>query len=227
MALMIGVSGVRGLVGQTLTPALVLEFAQAYGTFLGGGRVVLARDSRPSGALYEAAATAGLLATGCRVTQLGVAMTPTVGRAIADGRFDGGVVITASHNPAQWNGLKFLDELGLAPDPQRAARIADVRASQQYRLITSGFGPPEVDHEAGPRHVAAVLAAVEINRSAFRRMPVVLDSVNGAGCADTPALLAALGCEVRHLNGEPTGAFAHPPEPIRENLGGLCAAVRD
>jgi phosphomannomutase len=99
MALMVGVSGVRGLVGQTLTPELVLEFARAYGTFLDGGRVVLARDSRPSGPMYAAAAAAGLLAAGCQVTDLGVAMPPTGGRTIIEGKYAGGMSITASHNP--------------------------------------------------------------------------------------------------------------------------------
>jgi phosphomannomutase len=226
MALMVGISGIRGLVGQTLTPAVALEFAQAYGTFLGGGRLVLARDSRPSGPMFESAAEAGLLAAGCRVTRLGLVMTPTVGRAIRDGKYDGGVIITASHNPGEWNGLKFLDDLGVAPDPERARRIAEIRTGGQYRAIRDGFQQPADDPEAGARHVAAVLAAREVDLAALRGLRVVLDSVNGAGCADTPVLLKALGCAVIHVNGEPTGEFAHRPEPIQENLGDLCAAVR-
>ena len=226
MALMVGVSGVRGLVGETLTPQVVLEFAQAYGTLLGGGRVVLARDSRPSGELYEAAALAGLLSTGCRVMRLGVAMTPTVGRTIRAESYDGGLSITASHNPQPWNGVKFFDRLGSSPEPQRAQEIAALRAAGSFRAIKSGFQAVQVDPDAGARHVDAVLAAVEVDRSPLRGRRVVLDSVNGTGGLYTPALLTALGCEVVHLNSEPTGEFAHPPEPLAENLTQLCDAVR-
>ena len=227
MALMVGISGIRGIVGETLTPAVALEFAQAYGTMLGGGRVVLARDSRPSGPMFAAAAAAGLIAAGCRVTQLGLVMTPTVGRAIRDGRYDGGLIITASHNPGPWNGLKFLDDLGVAPDPERARRIADIRTAGSYPMCSSGYGPIEEDPQAGQRHVQAVLAAREVDLHALQELRVVLDSINGAGCVDTPGFLKALGCDTVHINGQPTGAFAHPPEPIRENLGALGAAVRD
>ncbi len=225
MSLMISVSGIRGIVGETLTPTVALEFAHAYGSILGGGRVVLARDSRPSGPMFEAAAAAGLLAAGCTVTQLGLAMTPTVGRAIRDGRYDGGVIITASHNPAEWNGLKFLDELGVAPDPSRARQIAERRSAGAGAQRPLRFGKPSVDAGAGARHVAAVLEAREVDVRRLSGMRVVLDSINGAGCVDTPLLLTALGCEVVHINSEPSGEFAHRPEPVAENLADLCATV--
>lgn len=226
MALMVGVSGVRGLVGETLTPQLVLEFAQAFGTLLGGGRVELARDTRPSGAMYAAAVEAGLLSTGCTVTRLDVAMTPTVGHAIVTGGYDGGVSITASHNPPPWNGLKFLDRRGLAPDPVFAAEIARIREQRAFRTIKSGFRPVAADADAGSRHAAAVLKAVEADLKPIRGVRVVLDSVNGAGCLVSPSFLHELGCEVIHINGEPSGDFAHPPEPLAENLTQLCDAVR-
>ncbi len=227
MTLMISVSGVRGIVGETLTPAVALEFAQAYGTLLGGGRVVLARDTRPSGAMFQAAVAAGLLATGCDVTQLGVAMTPTVGHAIRAGGYAGGVVVTASHNPGEWNGLKFLDDLGVAPDPDRARAIAELRTTGQYRIRTTGFGTLTCDAEAGQRHVDAVLAVRDVDAGRTRGLRVVLDSINGAGCTHTPRLLQALGCEVIHINGTPNGEFAHRPEPVRENLTQLCQTVRE
>ena len=227
MALMVGVSGVRGLIGDTLTPRVALEFAQAYGTVLGGGRIVLARDSRPSGPMYVAAAKAGLIATGCQVTDLGLAMTPSAGRAIRDGKCDGGLLITASHNPAPWNGLKFLDNLGVAPDPEQAARIAEIRTAGTFRLPTSGFAAPSTDPDAGRRHAEAVIQACEVDLSPLHGTRVVLDSINGAGCVDSPVFLKALGCEVVHLNGEPTGEFAHSPEPIKENLEQLSVAVRE
>lgn len=226
MALMAGVSGVRGLVGETLTPRVALEFAQAFGTMLNGGRVILGRDSRPSGAMYAAAATAGLAAAGCEVTDVGIAMTPTIGHAIREGGYAGGVVITASHNPSPWNGMKTLDEDGLAPDIERAQRLANIRASGELRNIKEGFRPTIYDTQAGERHCDAVLKAIEVDIAPLRGMKVVLDSVNGAGCQDSPHFLSELGCQVIHMNGEPTGDFAHPPEPLAENLYDLCEMVR-
>lgn len=226
MALMVGVSGIRGLVGETLTPQLVLEFAQAYGTMLDGGRVVLARDSRPSGEMYGAAAAAGLLASGCKVTQLGIAMTPTIGHAIRTGGYAGGVSITASHNPGEWNGVKFLDDHGLAPDPAKAAKIAEIRGAARSRSVKSGFAPIEVDDQAGQRHVAAVEKLIEVDLKPLRGKRVLLDSINGAGCKDSPRLLTDMGCDVVHINNVPNGIFAHRPEPIRENLESVCEAVR-
>ena len=225
MALMIGISGIRGLVGETLTPELVLEFAQAYGTLLKGGRLVLGRDSRPSGQMYTAAAATGLLATGCEVTDLGLVTTPTVGRIIRTGGYDGGICITASHNPAEWNGLKFLDNLGVAPDPERVRRIAEIRNAGSYQLVKTGFKLLNTDDEAGERHVARVLELLEVKRP-FEGLTVVLDSINGAGCRHSPMLLEQLGCKLIHINAEPTGDFAHTPEPLRENLTQLCDAVR-
>jgi phosphomannomutase len=226
MALMVSVSGVRGIIGESLTPPVVLEFAQAYGTFLRGGRVALGRDTRPSGEMFAAAAAAGLIAAGCEVTQLGVVMTPTIARAVCDGGHDGGVMITASHNPTQWNGLKFLDRHGLAPSSEQAREIAAIREQGRFRAGHEAFAPMVTDDQAGQRHVEAVLEAVETDIKPIEGLRVVLDSVNGAGCADSPALLTSLGCEVIHLNGEPTGRFAHTPEPTAENLTQLCDAVR-
>jgi phosphomannomutase len=223
---MVGVSGIRGIIGETLTPRVALEFAQSFGTYLGGGRVALARDTRPSGEMFAAAAAAGLVAAGCEVTHLGVVTTPTIGRAICDGKYAGGMMITASHNPAQWNGLKFLNDKGVAPNPQEARQIAEIHQQTRFRHERERFVPMAHDAGAGQRHVQAVLDAVEVDLAPLKGMRVVLDSVNGAGCADSPALLAGLGCELTHLNGEPTGVFAHTPEPIAENLTQLCDAVR-
>jgi phosphomannomutase len=227
MPLMVGVSGIRGIIGESLTPRVVLDFAQAYGTFLAGGRVALGRDTRPSGEMYAAAAAAGLVAVGCKVTQLGVVMTPTVARAICDGKYDGGVMITASHNPSEWNGLKLMDSRGLAPSPEQAREIGAVYDQGRFRTEKGAFVPMTTDDEAGERHVEAVLEAVEVDVGPLKGLRVVLDSVNGAGCLDSPGLLGELGCDVIHFNGEPTGQFAHTPEPVAENLGQLCAAVRE
>lgn len=227
MALMVGVSGIRGLIGDTLTPIVAAEFAQAYGALLGGGSVALGRDTRPSGQMFADAVAAGLAAVGCHVTRLGIVMTPTIGRAIRESGFDGGVQITASHNPAEWNGLKFLDSRGVAPPPEQAATIAAIRNDRAFRFVNAGFTATESRDDAGEQHVDAVRDAIEVDIAPLSGMKVVLDSINGAGAIDSPALLTALGCDVMHLNGEPTGEFAHTPEPIAENLTTLCDAVRE
>lgn len=227
MALMVSVSGIRGLVGDTLTPTVVLQFAQAYGSVLEGGRVALGRDSRPSGEMYAAAATAGLLASGCSVTDMGIVMTPTIGHTIRHKGFDGGLLLTASHNPGEWNGMKFLDNNGLAPDPERVARITEIRQSGSQRNATGEFAAVQQDDQAGERHAEAVQNAIEVDTSSLKGMRVLLDSVNGAGCKVSPEMLMSMGCDVVHLNGEPNGLFAHPPEPIVENLVDTCAAVKE
>ena len=225
MALMVGVSGVRGLVGDTFTPELVLQFARAYGTFLDGGRVVLGMDSRPSGPLYALAAATGLMAAGCEVTQLGIAMTPTVGRTIQADGYAGGMSITASHNPIPWNGLKFFDQRGLGPAPEEFRQVVEIRDSEGFRPLAMPLPALQTDSDAGRRHVQAVLQELEVDLASLKGTKVVLDSVNGAGCADSPALLDALGCTLIHINDEPTGIFSHPPEPLRENLSQLCDVV--
>ena len=193
MELIVGVSGIRGIVGESLTPSVVVEFARAYGTLIDGGRVVLGRDSRLSGEMFACAAASGLTAAGCEVTQLGIAMTPTVAHAICTGPYEGGIVITASHNPAPWNGMKVLDEHGLAPDPSRAERLAAIRDLGEYRDVRDGFAPLRIDEEAGERHVEAVQAAVECDLRPLAGVRVVLDSVNGAGGIDSGVFLRSFG----------------------------------
>jgi len=227
MTLMMSVSGVRGVIGQTLTPALAAELACAFGTLHGPGRVVVGRDTRPSGPMIESAVVAGLLATGCEPIQLGVASTPAVGVMVRHCGAVGGVVITASHNPLIYNGIKFLTDQGLAPDPETARRIYAIAQDRAFRLVeVDALREVVVDDSAADVHVAATLAILATESIAHRRYRVVLDSVNGAGGAEGRQLLEKLGCQVVGLNDAPTGRFAHPPEPRAEHLTGLCEAVR-
>src|SRR5512140_1230106 len=124
--LKIGISGVRGVVGQTLTPDLVVRFAEAFGSYLDGGRVLVCRDPRPSGPMLQAAVTAGLLAVGCEVVDLGICPTPSLQLAIPRGKARGGISITGGHNPPEWNALKFVREDGLHLS---AAQSEEVRAT--------------------------------------------------------------------------------------------------
>lgn len=235
MALMMSVSGVRGIVGETMTPTLAAELAAAFGTHLSERdptarakpEVVIGRDSRPSGEMVQAAVTAGLLATGCRAVDLGVVATPSVGVCVLERRAAGGIVITASHNPAEWNGIKFITAGGHAPRRAEAEAILARHRARSWRHVgVEAVGHVERDGTATERHVARVLRIVDAEAIRARQFRVVLDSVNGAGGAGGRALLEALGCRVEHLNAEAHGRFAHPPEPVAEHLAGLCAAVR-
>lgn len=227
MSLMMSVSGVRGIIGETMTPVLAAELGMTFGSHLGGGKVVVGRDSRPSGLMVQRALVSGLLAAGCEVVELGIVTTP--GTALMVGRLKaaGGVVVTASHNPKQWNGIKFLTPQGYAPPPDEAQRILDRYRNKQFSLApVDKLRSATADDSTHDQHIGAVSAQVGVDAIRKRSFHVVLDSVNGAGGTGGRMLLERLGCRVTHLNAEPTGHFAHTPEPLAENLTGLCDAVR-
>jgi phosphomannomutase len=232
--LMLSVSGARGIVGRTMTPVVAATFAGAFGshvrTSTGTRRptLVVARDGRAGGEALLRAVEGALLATGCDVVDLGVAMTPSVGLMIRALGADGGMCVTASHNPLEWNGLKCLDGDGLAPPKAVAeAIIARFRAADAAWAAPVEVGAITRDDSTNERHVARVLEATgAAPRVAPRRLRVVLDSVNASGCRGGRMLLEALGCRVTRIHGEETGVFGHVPEPTAENLGDLVAAVR-
>ncbi len=224
------VSGVRGIVGADLTLDVVRRHAAAYGAFVrarGGRRVGLGRDSRASGpALYAAAADA-LAEAGVEVVELGMVPTPTAQLAVEDLALDGGIIVTASHNPIEWNALKFVGAGGrflTRADADALFAIADGApvASRGAR------GGRSRDDGAIRRHLDHVLGLPWLDVAAIRarRFRVALDCVRGAGATIMPALFEALGCEVGAINLEPDGAFPREPEPIPEHLGELSAFVR-
>jgi phosphomannomutase len=227
---MLTVSGARGIVGKTMTPSVAARFAASFATLVTETRgadplVVLGRDSRPSGAELAAAATSGLAAGGCRVVDLGVVATPTVGVMIDELGGDAGLIVTASHNPIEWNGIKCLDGDGIALAAEVAADLADRFRSRAADDEPVAGAAPERREDAHDVHVARVLGAVDPAPIRAAGFTVVLDSVNGGGAVSGRMLLEALGCTVEHLNGEPTGHFAHVPEPVRENLTDLAEAT--
>ena len=226
--LMVSVSGVRGTIGQTLTPLVACEFGCAFGTMLGEGKtVVIGRDTRPSGAMIQSAVTAGLLACGVSVVDLGVATTPGIALMVTRTKSDGGVIITASHNPIAYNGIKFLQPSGPALTARDAARLKDIWQSKAFRFAdVQKQGQLSRNTKTHAIHVDAVCELVDWLGISSKRFKVVLDSINGAGCVVSPMLLGRMGCEFVHLNGEATGQFAHTPEPIRENITELCDSVR-
>jgi phosphomannomutase len=225
--LKISISGVRGVVGDSLTPDLLTRFAQAFGTYIGSGRVVVGRDTRTSGEMVRQAVVAGLLSTGCRIADAGVCPTPTVQLLVRRLRAHGGIAITASHNPPEWNALKFVGPDALFLSGGRGRELLDIYHQGDYTKARSNrLRSVEALPDAVDAHVRAVLDSVG-PLPPGRRPKVVIDSCNGAGSIAGPALLERLGAEVVGINVTPDGSFPRPAEPTAENLRALSAAVRD
>jgi phosphomannomutase len=220
------VSGVRGVVGQDLNPQVAMQVAAAFGSWLGQGKLIVGRDSRLSGQSLQAAAMAGLTGVGCNVVDVDIVSTPGGALMIGQHQAQGGVIITASHNPIIWNGLKLLTAEGWAPPPEQIRQIYDRFDAQQFAWKdVHQVGRIQIDGGTARRHVAAVVERLDVEAIRRKGFRVVLDSINGGGCVEGRLLLEELGCQVIHLNGEPTGKFAHPPEPTADNLTSLCEAV--
>src|SRR6266568_3474327 len=227
--LMVGVSGVRGLVGIDLTPEVVARWAAAFGTWAKHGKVVLGRDARTSGPMFTRAATAGLMSVGCEIIDVGLVTTPTVQLAVEHHRAAGGIILTASHNPIEWNALKFVGPDGIFLDIAAGTRVRELAAGDSLpRANVTAIGGVNADADAISRHLGAVLAlrGVDVRAIRRRRFRVALDTVRGAGGALMPELLERLGCRVSAINLETDGLFPRPPEPVPENLKALGALVR-
>ena len=226
---MVGVAGIRGIVGKDLTPEAVARYAAAFGIWAKAGKVVLGRDSRTSGPMFVRAAAAGLMSVGCDVIDLGLVSTPTAQLAVEYHRAAGGMVITASHNPIEWNALKFVGPDGIFLDQNGGARVVALAADGRLERVGFGtLGDVAPDSGATERHLAAVLRlkAVDVRGIRRRRFKVALDTVRGAGGAIMPELLKRLGCRVAGLNLDPDGRFPRPPEPLPEHLKALGKVVR-
>ncbi len=225
--LKIGVSGVRGVVGETFTPDLVVGFAQAFGTYLGPGRILVCRDTRPSGPMVSAAVMAGLLATGCDVVDLGVCPTPSLQLAVRWLGADGGISITAGHNPSQWNALKFVRRDGLYLTPGQAEELLDIYHQGRFEKATWDRIRTRVEPgEAIQHHLDVLAASFDLTVTRARRLKVAVDCCNGSCSLLSPRWLAALGCEVLAINDDPSMPFPHTPEPKPETAGQVRALVK-
>ena len=234
--LIISISGMRGIVGENLTDSVAADYGSAFGTFLKdrhtGGKerlsVCIGRDSRRSGQMLKSAVTAGLCAVGIDVIDLEMVTTPGVGIMLRQLGCAGAVSITASHNPIQYNGIKLLLGNGVAPPPESAGQIKQCFLDKIFAFVDSPHcGQVSSNKQTDSTHIARVLGIVDKETIAAKKFKVVLDSVNGAGGPVTKKLLAKLGCKVVAINDEPTGIFAHRPEPTARNLTGLCKVVKE
>ena len=237
MAFIKSISGFRGTIGGTagdnLTPQDIVACTAAYGAWLirrGNTRkVVVGRDARPSGAMVSQLVTATLLAQGFEVVDLGLSTTPTVEMAVPHLQAGGGIILTASHNPKEWNALKLLNEKGEFIAAADGKQLLDMLAAGDISYAqVDDLGTYRTDDTLLDYHIQQVLAHPLVAAAAIRAkgFKVVVDGVNSSGAFAIPALLKALGCEVEVLNGEVNGQFAHNPEPLPQHLTELCERVK-
>jgi phosphomannomutase len=217
--LIVSVSGIRGIVGSGLTAESVARFATAYGAFCGGKTVLVSRDGRPSGEMFRHAVIAGLLSAGCSVQDIGIAPTPTCGFAVRHLRAAGAIQITASHNPAPWNGLKMFGADGAVLSAADGAVVRGMFESGDIaRAKWDGIGtlaaPPHVHEE----HAKQALDQVSVAGVAACGFAVFLDANGGSGGPLGTKLLRDLGCQVCEHECQPTGLFTHEPEPTPAHL---------
>ncbi|MCJ7587070.1 MAG: phosphoglucosamine mutase, partial [Candidatus Aminicenantes bacterium] len=226
LSLKVSISGVRGVIGESLTPQLAARFAQAFGTYLGRGKVIVGRDARPSGVMLQEAVFAGLLSVGCQPVAGGLCHIPSLQVLTRAAQARGGLAVTASHNPAEWNGLKFIGGEGLFLNRSRFDEFIDIYHQGEFSFVRADkFKPLLAEAKPGRPHLEKLFATLDVERIRAGRFKVAVDCVNGAGAALVPEFLRELGCRPLLLNAVPDGRFAHPPEPVPENLGGLCRAV--
>ncbi|MCH8495734.1 MAG: phosphoglucosamine mutase [Balneolales bacterium] len=229
---MISVSGIRGIFGEDLNPENLARYAAAYGTWAKGGIIVLGRDSRVTGELCERVITAALQSVGCDVINVGIVPTPTVAMGVLRHEAAGGIVISASHNPAQWNALKLLNsksEFLDASEGGAVMAIANGEAGPAY-VSYDKIGTVSEDNDLSQWHIDKVLDLPYIDADIIKKagFSVAVDAVNGAGGVIVPELLRQLGVKtIDELYCEPNGLFPHNPEPLPEHLGEICALVKE
>lgn len=237
MTLIKSISGIRGTIGgnigDTLNPLDIVKFTSAYATFIaengGKRRIVVGRDARISGEMVRSVVCGTLLGMGFDVIDLGLATTPTTELAVRHHNADGGIIITASHNPTQWNALKLLNAQGEFLTAADGARVLEIAESEAFVYAdVEHLGTYATDPDFDSRHIADVLALNLVNVEAVkaRRFRVCVDAINSVGGIILPRLLDALGVEYTVLNAEPTGRFAHNPEPLERNLQGIMDEIR-
>jgi len=223
------VSGIRGVIGNGLDPVTVTAYGAAFGTYLKKGAVVLGSDTRPSGEMVRKAVMSGLISVGIDVIDIGIVPTPTVEIAVKGCKAAGGVCVTASHNPASWNALKFFNAGGEFLTPAEYQRMNRLFESGKfaYRPVEK-LGQIRCDDRWIEKHIRKTLAVKTVNRRAIRKagFRVVVDAINGAGSYALPAMLERLGAKVHRINCHADGNFVHEAEPLPRNLGQLARAVK-
>ncbi len=239
MTLISSISGIRGTiggkVGDNLTPLDAAQFAAAFGTWLtlkGDVRtVVIGRDARPSGAMVHQIVSGVLIGLGFRVIDLGISTTPTVEMAVPEFKAAGGIILTASHNPVEWNALKLLNSRGEFVTQKDGMEILEILENQYYHFAdVRSLGVMESVTDFGQVHIQKILDLPLVDKYAIEKanLKVVVDGINSSGGIYVPMMLEALGVKnIVKLNCEPSGWFVHDPEPLEKNLSGICNYIRN
>ncbi len=220
------ISGARGIVGDDLTVESALCLARAFARLIGGGPVVVGRDARSSGPMIQAAVEAGLTDQGCDVIRIGLVPTPTVGIMVREYNAKGAINITASHNPAEWNALKFYNEKGTFPNHEEVKELIDLAHTPPRHGTFETCGRIEEDRTALDTHCRLIMDQIDTMAIIPRAFCVAIDGCRSVGGIFLPKLLRLLGCEVIEVDCEPDGRFTRRPEPIAPELGRLCERVR-
>ncbi|MBI5020334.1 MAG: phosphoglucosamine mutase [Ignavibacteriales bacterium] len=229
MSLMVSISGIRGIVGDTLTPEIIVKYTAAYAEYCGGGTIVIGRDGRITGKVIGNIVSSTLISMGCNVVALGVVPTPTVALAVEKLGAAGGISITASHNPIEWNGLKFFSSTGLFLDEDENKHLWDIADRGDFKYAEwNKVGLHKNDDTFIQRHIDEVLKLkyIDKNKIENRKFKIVIDSINAAGGDIVPKMLKQLGCVVIEMNCDVSGVFTRTPEPIPENLTAVCDRVK-
>ena len=225
--LMVSVSGIRGRVGEALTPEVVARYAAGFGAWAiarnASRAIVVGRDSRVSGPMFHRVVLSALQSVGCDVIDIGLTTTPTCQLAVEHHHAAGGLMLSASHNPIEWNALKFIGPTGLFLENSEGIEMRELIETGIRRARWDGLGSITTDDRAIQRHLDRVMSIpyLDVEGIRARRFKVALDCVRGAGAIIMPALLDRLGCRVTAINLETDGRFPRPPEPVAENLGEL------
>ncbi len=229
MTRLFGTNGVRGIANSDMNIELATNLGRAIGTFFGRGEIAVASDTRISSDMLRNAVFAGVLSTGASVGDLGVLPSPTLQFAVKHGGYNGGIIITASHNPPEFNGIKVIDPSGLELAREDEEQIESHYFEKSFAVADwKSLGGTRSDAQWGDRYVEGIIGNLDVEAIREQRFKVVLDVANGAGYETSPTILTKLGCEITVLNGEPDGMFpGHPSEPTPENLTGLSQAVKE
>ncbi|WP_337174709.1 phosphoglucosamine mutase [Paludisphaera sp.] len=220
------VSGIRGWVGDGLDPAAALEFAAAYAAGCAPGPIVLSHDGRRTAPVFEAAVAAGLAGSGREVLKVGATATPTVGVLVRELKAAGGAQISASHNPPEYNGLKFFQPAGMVLGPDEGRAMLDRWTRKDFSWAPfDGLGRIRPLDDPDAIHLGRVLAVVDVEAIRARKFTVALDACHGAGGRMGRELLRQLGCRAIVLGGEPDGLYDHTPEPTEKNLADFARVV--
>ena len=220
-----GVSGIRGIIGDSLTPELTVQIGSAFARYTKGGTVVIGRDTRCTGAMISKMIESTLVLAGCNVVDIGIAPTPTLQVMVEELKADGGIVISASHNPIEWNAFKLINKDGTFLNASQMKRFFELMDESPEYKKWDKIGTFSESRKANDIHNAKVINAVNTARIKKKKFKCALDSVNGAGSQITIELLKSFNCEIVPIHCENTGTFPRGPEPLAENLKDLSRAV--